>query len=349
MKEEKMKKKSNSLKFIFIGVVTTVILFIGAFTVYKDYLVNSFSDFNFRLFIRPTTQYSEIIDTLSTKVSNDNVSRFNRISRLGKYDKNVKTGSYLVNPGMSVYDVYKMVSTGNQTPVKVTFNNIRTAETFAKRLSSQLMVDSTTIMNALNSPELQEKFGFNQEDFVSMFLPDTYEFYWTVSVEDFLYRMKREYDKYWTPERLEKAGKLNLTPKEVAILASIAEEETNNKQERGVVGRLYLNRIEQGMPLQADPTVKFALKDFGLRRIKNEHLKHDSPYNTYKNKGLPPGPIRIPTKQTMDSILNSEPHEYIYMVAKEDFSGRHNFATNYKQHLQYANRYRQALNRRKIY
>ena len=196
---------------------------------------------------------------------------------------------------------------------------------------------------------MQDKDGFSKEQFAYMFLPDTYQFYWTTSVDDFLTRMKREYDKFWTEDRIKKAEKMGLTPNEVSIIASIAEEETNNVKERGVVGRLYINRVQKNMPLQADPTVKFALQDFSLRRIKSEHLKVNSPYNTYKNTGLPPGPIRIPNKTTIDSILDSEPHDFIYMCAKEDFSGLHNFATNYKEHQQNATKYRNALNRRKIY
>ena len=161
--------------------------------------------------------------------------------------------------------------------------------------------------------------------------------------------MKREYDKCWNEEQVKKAENLGLTPTQVSTIASIAEEETNNVKERGVVGRLYMNRVQKNMPLQADPTVKFALQDFSLRRIKNEHLKVNSPYNTYKNPGLPPGPIKIPSKTTIDSILDSEPHDFIYMCAKEDFSGLHNFAVTYKEHMQNAAKYRNALNKRKIY
>ena len=236
------------------------------------------------------------IDTLSNNVTKENVGKFKNISKFDKYENKIKPGSYLVDTWMNVFDVYRNLSTGKQTPVNVSFNNIRTIDNFSKKVSSQLMFENEDLIKALNSQAIQEKYGFTKEEFVSMFLPDTYQFYWTVSVDDFLNRMKREYDKFWNEERVKKAEKLGLTPTQVATIASIAEEETNNVKERGVVGRLYMNRVQKNMPLQADPTVKFALQDFSLRRIKNEHLKVNSPYNTYKNPGLPPGPIKIPSK-----------------------------------------------------
>ena len=347
--EKTTKKISNKVKFLFFTVITALVIALGVMVVYNKYALSSFSEYSFRVNIRPTTSYNDIIDTLSTKVTKENIGKFKNLSKFDRYDKKIKAGSYKVDTWMSVFDVYRNLSTGTQTPVNVSFNNIRTLDGFSKRVSSQLMFDNEELITALNSPTMQDKYGFSKEQFASMFLPDTYQFYWTTSVDDFLTRMKREYDKFWTEDRIKKAEKMGLTPNEVSIIASIAEEETNNVKERGVVGRLYINRVQKNMPLQADPTVKFALQDFSLRRIKSEHLKVNSPYNTYKNTGLPPGPIRIPNKTTIDSILDSEPHDFIYMCAKEDFSGLHNFATNYKEHQQNATKYRNALNRRKIY
>lgn len=347
--EKTTKKKSNKLKIIFFSVVAGLVILLGVFVVYNKYVLSSFSDYSFRVYVRPTTTYNEIIDTLSNNVTKENVGKFKNISKFDKYENKIKPGSYLVDTWMNVFDVYRNLSTGKQTPVNVSFNNIRTIDNFSKKVSSQLMFENEDLIKALNSQAIQEKYGFTKEEFVSMFLPDTYQFYWTVSVDDFLNRMKREYDKFWNEERVKKAENLGLTPTQVSTIASIAEEETNNVKERGVVGRLYMNRVQKNMPLQADPTVKFALQDFSLRRIKNEHLKVNSPYNTYKNPGLPPGPIKIPSKTTIDSILDSEPHDFIYMCAKEDFSGLHNFAVTYKEHMQNAAKYRNALNKRKIY
>ena len=210
------------------------------------------------------------------------------------------------------------------------------------------MMDSVQVMEIFADTTYITELGFTPDNFISLLLPDTYQFYWTINPKEFFNRMKREYDKFWTKERMQKAADLGVTPQELSIVASITEEETNDRSERGTVGRLYLNRVKRKMLLQADPTVKFAMKNFALRRVLNEHLKYDSPYNTYMYGGLPPGPIRIPTKQTIDYILNSTPHNYIYMCAKEDFSGKHNFATNYRDHERNAAKYRRALNNRGI-
>lgn len=191
--------------------------------------------------------------------------------------------------------------------------------------------------------------GFKSRDsYTAAFLPDTYEFYWTASAASTARKLLETRNAFWNDERRAKARKLGLTPVEAATLASIAEEETNNRDERATVARLYLNRVHKGMRLQADPTIKFALGDFSLRRIRGEHLNVNSPFNTYVNPGIPPGPIRVAEARTIDALLNSAPHDYIYMCAKEDFSGTHNFASDYATHCKNARRYQQALNRRNI-
>ncbi len=345
---EKVKKNYHQLRGWLITAIITVIIGGGAFIFYKRYNIDSFTDTDVTMYIRPETSYQEMLDTLSTKID---ATRFNRLKRLAdfdNYDLKMKPGAYTFTPDMSAVDVYNVLLKGLQTPVKFSFNNIRLPEQFAAKAAKQLMLDSAQIMEVFADSSFVSNMGFTPESFMAVLLPDTYQYYWTVSPKELFSKLKKEYDKYWTSDRKQKAADLGVTPQELAIIASIAEEETNNKQERGVVGRLYLNRVNQGIPLQADPTVKFALKDFGIRRILNEHLKYDSPYNTYRNKGLPPGPIRVPTKQTMDSILNSEAHDFIFMVAKEDFSGTHNFATSYAEHQRNAQRYRKALDRRNI-
>ena len=181
------------------------------------------------------------------------------------------------------------------------------------------------------------------------FIPETYQVYWDISIEDFFARMKKEHNKFWNEDRRLKAKTIGMTPEEVCTLASIVEEETNNNDEKPMVAGLYINRLHTGMPLQADPTIKFALQDFSLRRITNQHLSIQSPYNTYLNTGLPPGPIRIPSPKGLDSVLNYVKHNYIYMCAKEDFSGTHNFASNYADHMVNARKYWKALNERKIF
>ena len=346
--KEKSKKNQGKRKGWLITAGIILIIVVTAIICLKKYAVDSFTDHAFFLYIRPNTTYQELLDTLKTKVDKNTYLRFRRMSRLDDYERKMRPGAYRLDPSMSAVDVYKILSRGLQSPVRFSFNNIRTPQQFAKRTSDQLMMDSAEVMQLFADTAFIHEAGFTQENFEAMLLPDSYEFYWTISPEELFKRMKKEYDRFWTDERRDKATAMGFTPVEISIVASIAEEETNDKKERGVVGRLYLNRLQINMPLQADPTIKFALQDFSLRRILNQHLLVESAYNTYKYAGLPPGPIRIPTKQTIDAILNSEPHSYIYMCAKEDFSGRHNFATSFSQHQQNAARYRKALNQRNI-
>ena len=256
-------------------------------------------------------------------------------------------GAYRIEKGTSALAIYRTISRGYQTPVRLTFNNIRTMPQLAARVASQLDTDSASFINAADSLLTAE--GIGKAMHISAFLPDTYEFYWTDTPEKVVTRIHAHQKEFWNPERTLKATDLGLTPEQVTILASIAEEETNNAAERATVGRLYINRFKRGMRLQADPTVKFAVGDFSLRRITGRHLAVESPYNTYKVDGLPPGPIRMPDARTIDAILNSQPNNYIYMCAREDMSGRHNFTASAQQHMLNARRYREALNKRGIH
>ena len=210
-------------------------------------------------------------------------------------------------------------------------------------LSNRVIMHTTYIVG------YQEDTGYTKATMPCLFIPETYQVYWDISIEDFFARMKKEHNKFWNEDRRLKAKTIGMTPEEVCTLASIVEEETNNNDEKPMVAGLYINRLHTGMPLQADPTIKFALQDFSLRRITNQHLSIQSPYNTYLNTGLPPGPIRIPSPKGLDSVLNYVKHNYIYMCAKEDFSGTHNFASNYADHMVNARKYWKALNERKIF
>ena len=215
-------------------------------------------------------------------------------------------------------------------------------------LSRKLMLDSITIADALYSQETCQKLGYDTCTISAMFIPDTYDIYWNVSLDGLLERMQREHDRFWKGDREDKAANMNMTPIEVATLASIIDEETANNGEKPMIAGMYLNRLKQPMPLQADPTIKFALKQFELKRIYNKLLDIDSPYNTYRHEGLPPGPIKIASIKGIDAVLNHVDHDYLYMCAKEDFSGTHNFARTYQEHLQNAARYAKALNERGI-
>ncbi len=241
-----------------------------------------------------------------------------------------------------------MLKLGLQTPVRVTMNRVRIPAQLAQKLSRQLDVDSAAMMGALTSPQVAAEVGFDSLTLFSMFIPDTYEMYWTTTPEEFVVRMKREYDRFWTPERDSLRRRSGLSRLEVMTLASIVYEETNKKDEMPRIAGVYINRLRKGMPLQADPTVKYAMQDFGLRRILNTYLKTPSPYNTYINKGLPPSPICMPGVDAIDAVLNFEQHGYLYFCARPTFDGYHNFARTWSEHKANARAYSAALNRRNI-
>ena len=256
-------------------------------------------------------------------------------------------GAYKLVDGMTATQVARKLALNQQDPVRLTFNNARLKEQVAGKMARSLMCDSAAILGAMLDPSFLAEAKVDAANVSTLFLPDTYEVYWNITPKELMQRMLREYNRFWNEKRQQQAQALNLSPREVSVLASIAEEETANRQERGIVARLYWNRLQKGMLLQADPTVKFALGDFALKRILLRHLEVDSPYNTYRYAGLPPGPIRVVEKATIDTILNSRPNNYLYMCAKPDFSGRHNFASSLAEHLRNADAYHQALNARK--
>ena len=268
--------------------------------------------------------------------------------RHSSYDNNVRTGRYAIEPGVGAITIFRRLKNGQQTSLSLTIPEVRTMDRLASVLSKKLMLDSVTIIQALSDSDVCRKLGYNTINLSAMFVPNTYDIYWNVSIDGLLERMKKEHDHFWKGDREAKAAAMQMTPVEVATLASIIDEETANNAEKPMIAGMYLNRLKQDMPLQADPTIKFALKDFGLKRIYNKLLTIDSPYNTYRNEGLPPGPIKIASIQGIDAVLNHVEHDYLYMCAKEDFSGTHNFARTYQEHLQNAAKYTKALNERGI-
>jgi UPF0755 protein len=300
------------------------------------------------IYIDEKKDYNQLLSDLDSVAHIKYRSLFIRLASKMNYPENMKSGKYCLSPSTTCLEAVRMFRNGQQAPVKITFNNIRLKKDLAERVGEQLMFGPESLLDALNSPSVCQSLGFDTISIVSMFIPNTYEMYWTVSADNFLQKMKKEYDRFWTPERQKKAQALSLSPVEVSVLASIVEEETADKSEYPIVAGLYINRLRKGMLLQADPTVKFAVGDVTLRRILFAHLTVDSPYNTYKNPGLPPGPIRIPSISGIDAVLNYAQHNYLYMVAKEDFSGKHNFATNLSEHNRNARKYQEALNRNNI-
>lgn len=259
-----------------------------------------------------------------------------------------KTGRYAIKPSDNMRYLYNRLSRGYQTPVKLTIGSVRTLDRMARNVARQLMIDSTEVACLIADTAYIHRIGYTNETLPALFIPNTYEVYWDMSAEDFMQRMVKENKAFWNEKRMKQAEAIGLTPIEVATLASIVEEETAVNAEKPMVAGLYINRLQKGMLLQADPTVKFSMGDFELRRILYKHLETDSPYNTYKYAGLPPGPIRVPSYQGLESVLNYTKHNYLYMCAKEDFSGTHNFAVTSAQHAANARRYQQALNRKGI-
>ena len=259
-----------------------------------------------------------------------------------------REGAFRITKGMSPFTAARYIKNGAQSGVRFTFNNVRTLEEWTQRWGEMFMEGPDSMRKALKDSAMCAKYGKTPQTIACLLMPDTYEFYWDITPEKMLDRMFDYYNDFWTNERKAKAERLGLTPDEVATVASIVEEETSKADERGKVARLYLNRYQQHMRLQADPTVKFALGDFLIKRITQPMTQVKSPYNTYRVDGLPPGPIRLPEKSTIDAVLDAPQHDYLYMCARADFSGYHDFTRDYASHLDNAHRYQAALNNRGI-
>lgn len=291
----------------------------------------------------------KVTDLLQQKGIIVNRASFEWLAKQKRYELNVKAGRYLLKSGMSNNELIDLLRSGKQVPLMVTFNNIRLKEELAGRVGSLIEADSTRIIALMLDPQFVKKYGFSTETFPTLFIPNTYEFWWNTSAEQFVDRMAKEYKAFWTEERMAKAKRIGLSQSEVSILASIVQKETNMRDEQPTVAGVYLNRLRKGMLLQADPTLVFANRDFEARRVLNKHKEIDSPYNTYRYKGLPPGPICLPDPRTIDAVLNAQTHSYLYFCARADGSGYHSFATTYNEHLRNAREFQRELNRRKVY
>lgn len=276
------------------------------------------------------------------------MSGFSTLARHSGYADHIRTGRYAIHPGEGALMVFRHLKNGQQTPVSLTIPEVRTIARLAGALARKLMLDSADVAIHLSDSAYCARWGYDTATVAALFVPNTYDIYWNVGLDRLMERMEKENQKFWNDERRGKAEAMGMTPVEVATMASIIDEETANNAEKPMIAGMYYNRLKAGMPLQADPTIKFALKDFALRRIYHKLLYIDSPYNTYRYEGLPPGPIKIASIAGIDAVLNHVDHDYLYMCAKEDFSGTHNFARTYQEHLQNAARYTKALNERGI-
>jgi len=292
------------------------------------------------LYIPTNSDYKYVKNELFSMNVLKSQKAFNWLAKRSHYDENVHPGRYVLTDGMTNQQLVNMLRMGYQTPVKVVFNNMRTVEQLAGRISEQIEADSTSIIEEIYN---------NEEVDATTFIPNTYEFYWNTDAEDFVEKMISEHERFWNETRLNKAKSLKLSPKQVSILASIVDKETRKVSEMPRIAGVYINRLNRRWPLQADPTLVFAHGDYNIRRVLDVHKKIESPYNTYKYAGLPPGPICIPSIAAIDAVLNAEKHNYFYFCAKDDLSGYHVFASNINEHNRNAERYRKALNKNKIY
>jgi UPF0755 protein len=281
-------------------------------------------------------------------IVNDMLS-FSFVAKLLDYQENMKPGLYLMKKDMTNLQAVRMLRAGEQIPTTTTFNNVRLKADLAGKITDNLQADSVEFLKLLNNDSLISAYGFTQENILSMFIPNTYEVYYTISEQRLFDKMYAEYQRFWTDERKRKAEALGLSPTEVSALASIVQAESVQSDERPKIAEVYLNRLERNMLLQADPALVYAVGDFTIKRVLNVHKEVDSPYNLYKFKGLPPGPINLPEIESIDAVLNPDEHNYIYFCAKPDFSGYHAFATNLRQHNINARAYQNALNRSNIY
>lgn len=345
-------EKSIRSKWIVAGSLILVVLIVAGYVGLQAYQMvwapNFTPEETVYVYVDDKKDFEALCHQLQDSASCRQLNTFKRLADLLKYPSAMRTGRYAVAPGMNNLELLNNLRRGQQVASRVTFNNIRFLDDLAERIDTQLMFGADDLLTRLTDPAYCDSLGFDTETIRCMFIPNTYEVYWNISPDGFLTRMKKEYDSFWTEQRRKKAEEIGLSPVEVSILASIVEEETAVADEYPVVAGLYINRLKRGMFLQADPTVKYAVGDVTLQRILFTHLEVDSPYNTYIYPGLPPGPLRIPTIRGLNAVLDYTRHNYLYMVAKEDFSGRHNFATTLTEHNRNANRYRAELNRRNI-
>ena len=335
---------------IFLVVFTMMLSSFAFYTYQILYTPNVLIEQDDRYFAIPKgTTFKQLQNKLAKeRIVNDLVS-FSFLAKLKDLDTNVKNGMYLINGDMTNIELIDLLRSGSQTPIQLTFSNARLLKQLPKILTHSLEIDSADLAPILLADTTASYYGFTKETFISMFIPNTYEVYWTITPKELLDRMKMEYDRFWTEQRKQKAANLGMTQSEVATLASIVQGETNKMDEAPSIAGVYINRLKRGIPLQADPTLVFAIGDFSIRRILNKDKEFDSPYNTYKYRGLPPGPINLPSIPALNAVLNYEDHNYLYFCAKADFSGYHVFARTLSEHNVNARKFQRALNRERIY
>lgn len=351
--KDKDKKVVKTRRIVFgtlsVLIVLSVILFINMYKaiLYPNVLIPNGEKVS--LYISSEDDFDNVKEKLYSKDIIINQKRFEWLAKKLDYPQYIKSGHYIITDGMNNNRLLNLLRSGSQTPVDITFNNIRTIEQLAGRIAEQIDTDSISIINAIKENPTLKEMGFDNESYAALFIPNTYELYWNIDANELIERMVLEYNRFWNDERKNKAESVGLSPIEVSILASIVDKETVKVSEMPRIAGVYLNRINKRWLLQADPTLVFAIGDFEIKRVLDVHKEIESPYNTYKYIGLPPGPICIPSIAAIDAVLNAEKHKYFYFCAKDDMSGYHVFAKNMRQHNINAEKYRRALNKNKIW
>ncbi len=344
------KKSSGVVKKFIIALVVIIIIILGitGLFYYSRYFGENVTDKQEYLYIHTGATYADVYKTIRDEQIVKDTATFDWAAHNMNYINRVKPGRYHLKSGMSNRHFINMLAIGAQEPVTLAFHNLRLKEEFAGFVAKKIEPDSVSILRLLDSPQFVEKYGLTTDNVYAVFIPNTYQLYWNTTPEKFFKRMYSNYEKFWTPERKQRAAEINLSPVQVSVLASIVDAEALHDDEMPTIAGLYLNRLKKGMKLESDPTVIFALKDFTIRRVLNKYLSYNSPYNTYLHTGLPPGPIMMPSVNALNSVLDYRKSDYIYMCAKADFSGYHAFATNVADHLVNAHKFQQALNERNI-
>ncbi len=337
-------KEVNKGKLAFYIIASTLLITFVFYAYQICYTANVLVDSEDRMFmIKSDATFERVRDDLyNNHFINDAVS-FSFLARLSSYDDEIIPGRYLLRRNMTNLQALKILKSGKQELVKITFSVVRLRKDLAEKITKNIGVSPAEFNEALDAFIANNNEGFNKENILCMFLPNTYEVYFNISPKDLVQRMNTEYKKFWSEERIAKAKEIGLTPIEVSILASIVQAESIKQDEAPVIAGLYMNRLKKNIALQADPTLVYAVGDFTLKRVLNGHKEIDSPYNTYKYPGLTPGPINIPQIASIDAVLNYQHHKYYYMCAKEDFSGYHNFANDLDEHNRNARKYQRAL------
>ncbi len=349
------KKKSSFLKKTIIALFLIVLLIslLGGYYAYKSiYQSNvNLGDKKSQIIYIPTgSSFDDVERILDDNNLLNNRTTFEWLSEKKHYKNAVKPGKYRILAKMSNNALINLLRAGIQESVEINFNGLRTTSQLISRVCKRIEADSIALTNALNNNNYLNKFGFNKNNIQSFFIPNTYQFYWNTSAEEFLDRIAKEYSKFWTDSRKKQAKKIGFSQNEISTLASIVQgEQCCDNNEKKIIAGLYINRLKEKMPLQSDPTVIFAIGDFSIQRVSFEQTRFNSAYNTYKNTGLPPGPIDFVKESSIDAVLNYNNNNYIYMCAKEDLSGTHYFSKTYQQHCIYAKKYRDAMNKKGIH